>query len=611
MAQAGDSGSTVRGLDAVSQASSTWADWMWLVIVAALSAWVCIGIGNRVGATFDEPFYVRAGLTAWRTGSNKQLMRAGTMTLPVDVQTLPVYLWERWRGEEFVLLRDLPQLLPVARLANLTFWWLLLLLVWRVGLHWGGRWGGRAALLFVASEPNLLAHAALATTDIAAAACLLLCWYTLWRGQSCSWPRRVLLPGLTFGLALTAKASALVYGVLGLLVFGLWQIRQQARATLWDLLRDSLSNGPWKPWKHVWKQTAGLRRDVVAIVAIGLAVAFTYTGCDWGPEPTFIRWAEQLPDGPLRAVMVPLSHRLTIFTNAGEALLYQIKHNIRGHDTYICGQWYRRAVPWYFPLAWTMKTPLSVFALLLLAAVATPRRFFLAPWTILALLLLLLSPTYRVQIGIRFLFPAMVLLVVMASASLGRLYHSPDTMPMADMKRRWLRPALALVLGGLLAVQIWDDYRHWPHLLAYFNAAWGGPAARDDLLHESNYDWGQGLPELRQWCKRHGVERLAVWYYGMDPAVADSPLYLARLSHEPHGGDPQRLRALCGAARLLAVSVGCLRCNPDITPAHREALGWLETLVPVARTRFFLIYKLDVVSPPSVVAAERLDSPLR
>jgi hypothetical protein len=55
----------------------------------------------RLGATFDEPFYISKGLDHWRSGSYRTLMRAGTMPLPVDVQTLPLYIWERERGTPF------------------------------------------------------------------------------------------------------------------------------------------------------------------------------------------------------------------------------------------------------------------------------------------------------------------------------------------------------------------------------------------------------------------------------------------------------------------------------------------------------------------------------
>jgi hypothetical protein len=552
-------------------------------------------MGGEIGATFDEPFYIQAGLTAWRSGSNKLLMRAGTMTLAVDVQTLPLYVWENWRGVPWEFPRDLPQVLPIARMANLLFWWLLLLMIWRLGWNCGGRWGGRLAVAILACDPNLLAHAGLATTDMALTACLLLFLDCYWRGRDQTWLKRVLLPGVCYGAALTAKASALVFGLQGMIVLGLWHL-WFCDTKVKNMSRDS-SRG-WRVrawWRFLWQRSVTLRWDITTIVLIGLIFAFAYTGCDWGPEPTFIRWAEQLSEGWLKDVMLPLSQHLTIFTNAGEALLYQIKHNIRGHGTYLNGQWYQRATPWYFPLAMSMKTSLPVLGLLLLALVTSPRHL-VNPWAALAVLMVALSPTYRVQIGIRFLFPALVLGVIAAAAAVGR-YADAKVSPTTGnwpSRRRWP----LLLAGALLLLQAREVWRHWPHLLCYFNDVWGGPHAPDDLLHESNYDWGQGLPELRRWCQQHQVDRIAVWYYGMDPTVEIPPLQRALLSHWPHQGHPERIRAACPGAQLLAVSVGCLRCNPDITPHHRDTLRWLQNRTPVTRLRFFLIYSLNEVPTP-------------
>ena len=118
-------------------------DIVWLLAFGVASSAWCLSAAAELGATFDEPLYLNAGLTSWRTGSNKLLMSAGTMPLPVDVQTLPIYLWERSRGTEFHAYREIESILPVVRAANLTFWWLLLVYAMRLGRTFGGAWAGR------------------------------------------------------------------------------------------------------------------------------------------------------------------------------------------------------------------------------------------------------------------------------------------------------------------------------------------------------------------------------------------------------------------------------------------------------------------------------------
>src|SRR5207249_2462166 len=103
-------------------------------------------------------------------------------------------------------------LLPWARAGNLVFWWLLLIYGFLIARDLAGNWAGRLAVAALACEPNLLAHAGLATTDISISACLLAFAIHFRRGRDQSNAKRLLIPGLCFGLALLAKASALVFG---------------------------------------------------------------------------------------------------------------------------------------------------------------------------------------------------------------------------------------------------------------------------------------------------------------------------------------------------------------------------------------------------------------
>ncbi len=554
-----------------------WADGLWLLAFGlASSAW-CLTAAARIGVTFDEPLYVKAGLTSWRTGSNKLLMRAGTMPLPVDVQTLPVYLWEQHRGHEFDPGADLHTILPVCRAANLVFWWLLLIYTMRLGRTFGGAWGGRLAVVLVACDPNLLGHAALATTDIALVACMMVLVYHVYHGYhpNASSARRVLVPGVLYGVALSAKASALAFGPQAMLVLGLWNLAKAGALTAPEgsMLRGRLV--------HLWHATYQFRKDLVAIVLIGFVVLFGYCGSDWGTEPTFIKWADGLPEGDLKQVMTPVSRELKIFTNAGEALWHQIRHNMRGHGTFLLGEWHERATPVYFPLALTMKVPLPAIALLLAALVAHPRRLLL-PTAGVALLLFAFTPNCRVQIGVRFVFTLMVLTYVTTAAAIARGWAEHHTGSHAVP--RWLVAGLLSALAGAAA---WV----WPHGLSYFNQAWGGLPAGNRLLHDSNYDWGQGLPELRAWNEQHNNgEWLCVWYYGSDPDIVRPPLVWRNVSWLPiqNGAD---LKAQC-PTKYLAVSVALLSSNPAPTPAHGAALTWLKAQTPVARTTHFFIYQL-------------------
>src|SRR5438132_5726885 len=107
---------------------------LWLLAWGAMSSVWCVTASAQLGATVDEPLYVELGLRYWRTANHRDLVAGGgTMPLPVDVATLPLYLWERYNGIPFDPEADLSRLLPVARLAVLVFWCLLLVYAGKIG----------------------------------------------------------------------------------------------------------------------------------------------------------------------------------------------------------------------------------------------------------------------------------------------------------------------------------------------------------------------------------------------------------------------------------------------------------------------------------------------
>src|SRR5947209_1362693 len=121
-------------------------DWCWFLAWGVASSIWCLTAAGQIGATFDEPVYITRGLDCWRTGSHRGLMQLGTMPLPVDVDTLPLYLWERWHDVRFDPATDLESLLPWARAGTLVFWWLLLAYARLAGRQLGGNRGGRLAV---------------------------------------------------------------------------------------------------------------------------------------------------------------------------------------------------------------------------------------------------------------------------------------------------------------------------------------------------------------------------------------------------------------------------------------------------------------------------------
>lgn len=541
-------------------------DWVWLILCAVLSSVACVTSACDLGVTFDEPIYMEKGLERWRSGTLAPLIKLGTMPLPVDVQTMPVYLWERLRGVAFDPRSDLSTILPVARAANLLFWWVALVYAMLAARSIRGPWAGRLAVLLLACEPNFLGHATLATTDVAVSACLLAFAYHLWTGRDSSWPNRVGIPALWFGLAALSKASGPVFGVLILLAV-------EGRRRL------------------LGEKSSAFVRDSLQVIALGVLLLFLYCRSDWQPQPDALRWAEKLPEGTTKTVAIGMIKSVRLFPCAADGFFRQVGHNSRGHGAYLLGVTHEHALWWYFPVLLTIKltVPLLVLTALLLVLA---RPHLANPATMCALALLLFSVLCRVQIGVRFMLPLIALLIVGVSGAVASVITE------SRYRYRW-----GLIAAGCATWAVAGIVFVWPNGLSYINELYGGMAGGYRVASESNYDWGHGVPALRQWAERHAADqprfreedgnpldgpspRLAVWYYGADPAIGSEPLEKISL----HDGDiDANLGKLRG--RYLAVSV-CLAYGPPLSRPVIETRRRLQELRPVGRTQTFLIYEV-------------------
>jgi hypothetical protein len=526
---------------------------VWLVVVATLSSWASLASSRDLGVTFDEPIYLERGLQRWREGTLSPLIRLGTMPLPVDVQTAPVYFWERLQGERFDPRADLPRILPVARAMNLLFWWLLLGYTFVFAAHLGGAWAARLAVVLVACEPSLLGHAGLATTDLSVTACLVALAYHFWVGRESGWWGRVGLPALWFGLAALCKASGPVFGILLL-------------GTL-EVFRRFSGGG----------RTAFLR-DAMQIVLLGTLLLFAYCRSDWQPQADALRWAEKLPEGSRRDTAVQLISSVRVFPNAADGFFRQVGHNARGHGAYLLGVTSPSALWWYFPVLLTIKLSLPVIVLLALLLLFAPRQL-LNPAMACVLVLFAFSVFCRVQIGIRFMFPLLTFLLIALSTALVRWAAEASTSGRS--------PVFAPGLGVLTATwALLVAGSAWPNGLSFVNELYAKARPGYHWVSESNFDWGHGAPGLRQWADDHRTGKLAVWYYGADPALEGEPFELVRLHEGDIDANLQQLRG-----RYLAVSTTLVH-GPPLSPLVVEARKRLQTKEPIARIRTFLIYEM-------------------
>lgn len=382
---------------------------------------------------------------------------------------------------------------------------LLGLLVWHWARRLHGEEGGLVALAGCAFCPSLIAHAHLATTDVA---CALAVAGALYLAQR--WLERPRLPallaaGAALGIAQLTKFSAvLLYPILLVLAAA-----ALARGERFPLLRSR--HGRSTAADLAWSLASLAVLAVVSVVVLDVGYLFQGVGGTVGGSHFRSRLlqglAAVLPGGLRVPLPAPYLHgfdSLQLINEQGE------------FPTWLCGRWLPRGSWLYYPVTLVLKTPLP----LLVAWLAAPFARLPRPpqtsagagrprheeflWLPAIALLAVFSLGSKVGYGIRYLLPIVPLACV----------YSARLAPWVRGSGRAVRAAaLALLLAypasALLAT---------PDTIAYFNplAVGGG----DRYLLDSNLDWGQGLKRLRAFLDRERLPGIPLAYFGhVDPAI--------------------------------------------------------------------------------------------
>jgi hypothetical protein len=309
---------------------------------------------------------------------------------------------------------------------------------------------------------------------------------------------RVLVCSLFCAAALLSKASALLLVPLGLALCVAALLRESPPVLVVAGRRQELL------------PRLG-RAGVFALVAVALALlaalwlwaayGFRYAivASGTGVELYFGGWPHVEVVGGHAIGFVTWLRDLRLLPEAWLYGLGFVLAHAAGRAAFLDGVYDPMGFPDFFPRAFLYKTPPAVLGLLALASLAAlagawrgdgPRAALrrLAAGAGRSLPLLLLVATVglatlgsRLNIGHRHLLPIYPALFVLCGGAIG-----------ARVRPR-ARLVATLLLLGWLAV---DSLSVWPHPLAYFSPAVGGPARGYRHLVDSSLDWGQDLPGL-------------------------------------------------------------------------------------------------------------------
>ncbi|HEX7705162.1 MAG TPA: glycosyltransferase [Thermoanaerobaculia bacterium] len=539
--------------------------------VAVIAIILLIVIGSlRIASTWqifsetvDEAAHVATGM---------ELIDQGTYTLellhpPLARLAVAVGPWllgsgyggERWlwteggrilheRGEYRVNL-------AAARAGTLVFFILAALVVAAWAWWTFGRFAAIAAVAFFSSDPTVLAHSGLATTDMAAAAGVAAALWAFARWLEKTSLARGLILGAAVGVAIASKFTPVLFVAAVFPLFLLWKAAIERRAPAitrrgWLSLVAGLALSALVVWAaHFF--SFGTIEDRAERSQVKIETLF-----EWAPAA--IR--ERAIRLPLPAPEFPLG--LEIFRH----------NNEKGRKSYLFGQISTESWPYYFPVAVGLKTTLPLLVLGIVSAVLLARRRRRdwregLPLLAIAMIFIALVPA-RAGLGVRHVLAVYPLLAIAAGAATAMLFRS----------RR------GVVRSAVVVLVLWQGVESGmshPDYLAYFNQLGGRHPER--LLTDSNLDWGQDLLRLEEELRRRNIKTFRIKYHG------GATLKLFDLP--PYQPLPPRYPVNGWAAISETSFTGLIESE--------GSFSWLERYEPVTIVgRSIRLYYIDDVPPP-------------
>ncbi len=469
------------------------AERRWRIAPFAVIAAACalaVGAGWNNSATSDEPYHTLAASSYVHDGHgdlNPEHPPLTKLLAGLPLQALGLrgtrapavarlhVLTEEIRGFLYLNTRSALTILRTARLAMLPFLVLLLWGVWRWGCLIGGPKVALLAMVAVASQPLVLGHAFVVHTDVASAAIFLATLLALefWLGgRRLGW----VAFGLWLGLALLTKFSAaylVPLTAVRLLVHVLRTRRYRVLAAYAGAAALALAVVLAGYWPLLRNVSADEERATVA----------SYMTLWPGSDVTL---------GRLQA-LAGLSRALGHY---GLGLAYVHHTALHGHLNYFLGRISTEAFPFYFPVAFALKTTLPFLILTLAGLVALVRRrgeysLLLASYALCYLIVLGVS---GYNIGARHLMPVIPLLALLgAQAAAG-----------------WT----PLLRGALAASFAFGALLPFPHYISHFSLLAGGQARGSRILSDSNVDWEQDWVRVAREVERNGWRPIALVHAG-------------------------------------------------------------------------------------------------
>jgi 4-amino-4-deoxy-L-arabinose transferase-like glycosyltransferase len=453
--------------------------------------------------TWDEPAHLAAGLQWWEHGRitherlHPPLARIAMAAGPyfAGLRGIPGAA-DHWTDGNALLHEGglYERNLALARFGVLPFFVLASLVVAAWTRCCAGEMPALVATFLFTLLPPVLAHGGLASLDMACAALVAASLYALFRWlEQPGWMNAAVL-GVSAGLAITAKFSAIAFLAAG----------DAAVCLAWFLGRRGAKIGA---------AVLSLRG---ALLSLLIAATFCLVSVWAVYRFSFGTILQGGAGGELESVLAGLGPLSPAARSVAQALplpaldffwgLFDVVYFRRdeGHLAWFLGSVGKEGWWLFYPVLLAVKTPASF--LLLVAAGCVASWQVRGCWPVFAPLLaavaiVLAGIFFTPHNGLRQILSVYPLLAVVAGAGAAWLWQTARH-PLLG------RVATITIIASCAA----SSFAAHPDYLAYFNVLAGSKP--EAVAADSDLDWGQDLRRLAMACERRNIDRLNIRYNG-------------------------------------------------------------------------------------------------
>ncbi|MEI6498429.1 MAG: glycosyltransferase family 39 protein [bacterium] len=411
---------------------------------------------------------------------------------------------EQWDSGWYMLYsagNDPAQILRLARLPIMLVMIILGFFLFRYACKLFGRKVGLIVLILYAFYPDILAHGRLVTTDVASALGFVLGIYYFDRALQVNNRKNIILAGIFLGLAQLFKFSAI-------LLLPIFFILIMIKAFLDRGVNASFKQLFWQNFKIL------IQSFIISLSFIWLA----YMPFTWNMTPALEH--KVIESNIVGQESLTVSYKNFIHKFENNRITRPLGHYILGvslvvgrveggNDTFILGHQSDKSIKWFFPVAWLLKTPISIILLLLFSItmlfVRKPKTYQ-DRWT----LALILTPLFvywaitlqgSLNLGIRHLMPTIPFVLLFIGYTLRPIVTNTG------------RLLIKIVIAVLIVFMIFSSLRNFPNYIAYFNE-FTPRDVRYTRLIDSSLDWGQDLLRLKKYLDSNNIKDIKIDYFG-------------------------------------------------------------------------------------------------